>query len=66
MTDKTPDGRRGSWDIDHVELGNMNRRTRFQVNRVDTANAEDGEMEKLTDENNDELDQLPEAGGTYF
>ncbi|KAF4531606.1 hypothetical protein B566_EDAN010072, partial [Ephemera danica] len=63
MTDsKVPEGRKGSWDLDHVELGNVNRRTRFQVNRVDTANANDGEMEKLTSAEDEDADQLPEPG----
>ena len=52
------DGRRASWDL---ELDSMDKRTRFQVNRVDTANADEGEMEKLT--SNPDQDDLPDAAG---
>lgn len=52
------DGRRASWEL---ELDSMDKRTRFQVNRVDTANADEGEMEKLT--NNPDQDDLPDAAG---
>ncbi|XP_059486836.1 solute carrier family 12 member 1 [Neocloeon triangulifer] len=50
------DGRRASWEL---ELDSMDKRTRFQVNRVDTTNADEGEMQKLT--SNPDQDDQPDA-----
>ncbi|XP_065334078.1 bumetanide-sensitive sodium-(potassium)-chloride cotransporter isoform X1 [Cloeon dipterum] len=60
MTDRnSADGRRNSWELELDKLDNMDRRTRFQVNRVDTTNADEDEMQKLT--SNPDQDDQPDA-----